>query len=92
VVVAATGYRRDDHRRLLGELGPYLGDFTVGRDYRLETRDDFLPGIWLQGGCEATHGLSDTLLSILATRSAEICASLHDAYEALAERRAHAVA
>ena len=92
VVVAATGYRRDDHRRLLGELGPYLGEFTVGRDYRLETRDDFLPGIWLQGGCEATHGLSDTLLSILATRSAEICASLHDAYEALAERRAHAVA
>ncbi len=92
VVVAATGYRRDDHRRLLEGLAPYLGEFKVGRDYRIEARDDFLPGIWLQGGCEATHGLSDTLLSILATRSAEICASLHDAYEALAHQRTHAVA
>lgn len=79
VVVAATGYRRDDHRRLLGELAPHLGDFEVGRDYRVKTNEGFQPGIWLQGSCEATHGLSDTLLSILATRSMEIAHSVQAA-------------
>lgn len=79
VVVAATGYRRDDHRRLLGDLAGYLGDFEVGRDYRLQARQDFQAGIWLQGSCEATHGLSDTLLSILATRSMEIAQSVRQA-------------
>ncbi|GAO14639.1 hypothetical protein UVI_02009090 [Ustilaginoidea virens] len=48
---------------------------AVGRDYKIK----FAPGavadnagIWLQGCCEGTHGLSDTLLSVLATRSGEI--------------------
>ncbi|KAK3693052.1 L-lysine 6-monooxygenase (NADPH-requiring)-domain-containing protein [Podospora appendiculata] len=48
---------------------------AVGRDYGVK----FTPGsvaegsgIWLQGCCEATHGLSDTLLSVLSTRSGEI--------------------
>ncbi|KAI0405143.1 FAD/NAD(P)-binding domain-containing protein [Xylaria palmicola] len=51
----------------------------VGRDYALQ----FAPGkvspgsgIWLQGCCEGTHGLSDTLLSILAVRSQEIVDSV----------------
>ncbi|KAI1387108.1 L-ornithine 5-monooxygenase [Hypoxylon trugodes] len=51
----------------------------VSRDYSVE----FAPGkvsqgsgIWLQGCCEGTHGLSDTLLSILATRSGEIVNSI----------------
>ena len=33
-------------------------------------------GEFLQGSCEPTHGLSDTLLSILAARTSEICAAL----------------
>ncbi|KAG5968000.1 hypothetical protein E4U58_002043 [Claviceps cyperi] len=48
---------------------------AVGRDYKVK----FMPGavaedagIWLQGCCEGTHGLSDTLLSVLATRSGEM--------------------
>ncbi|XXG96232.1 hypothetical protein Hte_002513 [Hypoxylon texense] len=51
----------------------------VSRDYSVQ----FAPGkvspgsgIWLQGCCEGTHGLSDTLLSILATRSGEIVNSI----------------
>ncbi|KAI1772172.1 L-lysine 6-monooxygenase (NADPH-requiring)-domain-containing protein [Hypoxylon cercidicola] len=51
----------------------------VSRDYSVQ----FAPGkvspgsgIWLQGCCEGTHGLSDTLLSILATRSGEIVNSV----------------
>ncbi|KAI0878671.1 L-lysine 6-monooxygenase (NADPH-requiring)-domain-containing protein [Hypoxylon argillaceum] len=57
---------------------------TVARDYSLQ----FAPGrvspgsgIWLQGCCEGTHGLSDTLLSILAVRSQEIVDSVFGTYE-----------
>ncbi|KAI0968122.1 L-lysine 6-monooxygenase (NADPH-requiring)-domain-containing protein [Xylaria arbuscula] len=57
---------------------------TVGRDYGLQ----FAPGkvspgsgIWLQGCCEGTHGLSDTLLSILAVRSQEIVDSVFGSHE-----------
>ncbi|KAI5859242.1 L-lysine 6-monooxygenase (NADPH-requiring)-domain-containing protein [Durotheca rogersii] len=51
----------------------------VSRDYSVQ----FSPGkvskgsgIWLQGCCEGTHGLSDTLLSVLAPRSGEIVKSI----------------
>ncbi|KAH6880505.1 L-lysine 6-monooxygenase (NADPH-requiring)-domain-containing protein [Thelonectria olida] len=48
---------------------------AVGRDYKVKfnpgtVADD--AGVWLQGCCEGTHGLSDTLLSVLATRSGEM--------------------
>ncbi len=75
-VVLATGYRRDDHKRLLEPLAPWTGRFEVERDYRLRTGAGFLPRIYLQGCCEDSHGLSDTLLSVLAVRSEEIAASL----------------
>lgn len=75
-VVLATGYERRTHEHLLADVQPWLNGFDSKRDYRLRTRADFLPDIYLQGYCEATHGLSDTLLSILAIRSAEIAASV----------------
>ncbi|KAI0483694.1 L-lysine 6-monooxygenase (NADPH-requiring)-domain-containing protein [Xylaria cf. heliscus] len=57
---------------------------NVNRDYSLQ----FAPGkvspgsgIWLQGCCEGTHGLSDTLLSILAVRSQEIVESVFGSNE-----------
>lgn len=71
-VVLATGYRRDSHKTLLSPLAPYLGDYTVDRDYRLQTKQSFKPCIFLQGACEMSHGLSDTLLSVTAIRSEEI--------------------
>lgn len=48
---------------------------SVGRDYKVKfnpgtVADD--AGVWLQGCNEGTHGLSDTLLSVLATRSGEM--------------------
>jgi len=55
--------------------------FTVQRDYRLtlpeRTQDGkvFQPRIWLQGCTEATHGISDSLLSVLAVRAGEVAAS-----------------
>lgn len=79
-LVLATGYRRDTHIALLEGLAPHLGDAlaegNVARDYRLATPGHFKPRIYLQGCCEDSHGLSDTLLSVLALRSDEIAASL----------------
>ncbi|NTX31871.1 lysine N(6)-hydroxylase/L-ornithine N(5)-oxygenase family protein [Burkholderia pyrrocinia] len=81
-LVLATGYRRDTHSALLEGLAPHLGDALthgdVTRDYLLATPEQFAPRIYLQGCCEDSHGLSDTLLSVLARRADEICASLED--------------
>lgn len=48
----------------------------VERDYRLRTRAPLLAPIYVQGDCEASHGLSATLLSNLAPRAGEIRDSL----------------
>ncbi|ABE35420.1 FAD-NAD(P)-binding family protein [Paraburkholderia xenovorans LB400] len=89
-LVLATGYRRDTHLDLLEGLAPHLGEAlaqgNVERDYRLATPASFKPRIYLQGCCEDSHGLSDTLLSVLALRSDEIAASL--AHHAAQDRSA----
>lgn len=79
LVVLATGYERDGHRQLLKPLREHLGRFEVDRHYRLRTSGDFQPTIFLQGACEASHGLSDTLLSVLAVRADEIGQALSTA-------------
>ncbi|KAB5518879.1 L-lysine 6-monooxygenase (NADPH-requiring)-domain-containing protein [Coniochaeta sp. 2T2.1] len=51
----------------------------VGRDYGVRFAEGAVApgsGVWLQGCCEGTHGLSDTLLSVLAVRSGEIVDSI----------------
>ncbi|KPM38001.1 L-ornithine N(5)-monooxygenase [Neonectria ditissima] len=48
---------------------------AVGRDYKVKFSPGAVAegsGVWLQGCNEGTHGLSDTLLSVLATRSGEM--------------------
>jgi L-ornithine N5-monooxygenase len=79
-LVLATGYRRDTHLALLDGLAPHLGEALangdVTRDYQLATPEHFKPRIYLQGCCEDSHGLSDTLLSVLALRADEIVTSL----------------
>ncbi|KAI1174699.1 FAD/NAD(P)-binding domain-containing protein [Nemania sp. FL0916] len=105
LVIAATGYQRQAHLAMMGDIVDLLPaadkdddavavsgaqrknydariggrPVAVARDYSLQ----FAPGkvapgsgIWLQGCCEGTHGLSDTLLSILAVRSQEIVDSV----------------
>ena len=78
-VVLATGYNRDYHKSLLKPLSPYMGDFTVDRQYCLQSTPNFLPAIFLQGACESSHGLSDTLLSVTAVRTDEIGRALLEA-------------
>ncbi len=75
-VVLATGYIRNRHEQLLAPIKEYLDiqNFEIGRNYQIKhDNSNFKPLIFLQGACEASHGLSDTLLSVLAIRSAEIC-------------------
>ncbi|MDC8759692.1 lysine N(6)-hydroxylase/L-ornithine N(5)-oxygenase family protein [Janthinobacterium fluminis] len=76
-VILATGYQRQKHHSLLAPLAPWLDGMAVDRHYQLIGNAQFQPRVFLQGGCEASHGLSDTLLSITAIRSQEIGAALH---------------
>ncbi|GJD51497.1 L-ornithine N(5)-monooxygenase [Methylobacterium crusticola] len=75
-VVLATGYRRERLPPLLGPLRPYLEGDAIGRDYRLRTGPDLAAPLYLQGFSEGSHGLSDTLLSVIVARSAEIARSI----------------
>ncbi|MGC4060238.1 MAG: lysine N(6)-hydroxylase/L-ornithine N(5)-oxygenase family protein [Aquabacterium sp.] len=92
-VILATGYRRDRHKSLLAPLSPYLQDFAVDRHYRLRAHPQFLPAVFLQGACETSHGLSDTLLSVTASRTGEIGQALVAANRAghLPNTRLHAL-
>jgi L-ornithine N5-oxygenase len=75
-VVLATGYERDNGGRLLERLSEYLPGLPVERNYCLKAKADFMPRVYMQGYSEATHGLSDTLLSVLAIRAEEIASAL----------------
>ncbi|NQZ23487.1 MAG: SidA/IucD/PvdA family monooxygenase [Colwellia sp.] len=76
-VILATGYERKKHIELLAPLADYISDFSVDRNYRLQTDERCQAAIYLQGCNESSHGLSDTLLSVLAIRSGEISAALY---------------
>lgn len=81
-LILATGFRwtREEHP-LLRDLAPLIerdgqDRFRVHRDYRLAGRDGFEAGVYLQGYCEDTHGIPETVLSLLAVRAQEIVDSL----------------
>lgn len=75
-VVLATGYNRDGHERLLAPMADWLSSQGVERCYRLPMAEGCHANVFLQGCCEETHGLSDTLLSVLAVRSQEVVDAL----------------
>ncbi|KAI8825116.1 L-lysine 6-monooxygenase, partial [Fimicolochytrium jonesii] len=83
-VFLATGYERSAHETMLAPLMAYLrrdpatSHLLVGRDYKAQVIDPsrFQPAIYLQGCCEHTHGLSDTLLSVLGVRGGEVVESI----------------
>lgn len=82
-VILATGYERRSHHDLLAPLKSHLSDSRVDRNYQLITDPVLRAPIYLQGFCESTHGLSDTLLSVLPNRAEEIGKAL---YQVLAKR------
>lgn len=82
-LMVATGYLRDAHEQLLervrGLRPAGQAAWNPGRDYRVSldaAKVSPHAGIWLQGCNEQTHGLSDSLLSILAVRGGEIINSV----------------
>lgn len=83
-VIVATGYERNQHESLLAHAESFRpkvsnGHWTVSRDYRVCFKEGTVSpqaGVWLQGCCEDTHGLSDTLLSVLASRAGEVVQSM----------------
>lgn len=79
--VLATGFQRVKVPPLISDLTPHLlfddeGRFKTNREYRVLATPGFEPRIFLQGFCEDTHGLSDTLLSNLPIRSVSILQDL----------------
>jgi L-ornithine N5-oxygenase len=61
-------------RNLAARAG--LDAITVNRSYRLNLPPHFAATCHLQGVNEATHGIADSLLSVLASRSEEIVSDL----------------
>ena len=86
-VIFATGFTPTPIRGILGELCDAvvvdeLGQPAVTRDYRLTTSPPTTGALFLQGNTEHTHGLTSSLLSNIAVRSAEILESLVNANHA----------
>jgi L-ornithine N5-oxygenase len=82
-VMVATGYLRDAHEEMLDNVRSLqpagASGWNTGRDYRATLDGKKVAadaGIWLQGCNEKTHGLSDSLLSVLAVRGGEIVNSV----------------
>lgn len=86
-VILATGYERRSHRELLAPLKDYLDDFRVDRDYQLIARPELETPVFIQGFSQHSHGLSDTLLSVLPARSGEIAAALEQRLEGVNQAR-----
>lgn len=79
-IVLATGFTYNKHLQMLSALEQWRTDKSVERHYRLPMQDSFTVNIYLQGCNESSHGLSDTLLSVMAIRAQEIVADLTHNY------------
>ena len=88
-VILATGYERTAHRRMLEPLAEYLDGFSVDRCYRLNADERLRAPVFVQGFSQSTHGLSDTLLSVLPIRAAEVATELYRMVEAAGRGDSH---
>ncbi|HET9168142.1 MAG TPA: SidA/IucD/PvdA family monooxygenase [Actinospica sp.] len=68
-------------RRLAEQTG--VSEVDVARDYRMAVPEPSTAACYLQGVNEATHGIADSLLSVLASRAGDIVQSI------LTHRAAH---
>lgn len=83
-LILCTGYEWPKEHPLLDELAPYfISDpaegYRIERDYRIAAREGFRPHVYLQGYCEASHGISETVLSLVPVRANDIRLSLESA-------------
>jgi L-ornithine N5-oxygenase len=77
VVLLGTGFAKQ-MPRIVRDMATEIGidEITVDRSYRMSLPPSFIGTCHLQGVNEATHGIADSLLSVLAARSEEIVADL----------------
>jgi L-ornithine N5-oxygenase len=77
VVLLGTGFVRA-MPRVVNDMAAALGigDVTVDRNYRMHVPPEVTARCYLQGVNEATHGIADSLLSVLAMRAEEIVTDL----------------
>jgi L-ornithine N5-oxygenase len=76
VVMLGTGFSRQMPGLIRGVADAVgVDEVAVTRHYRMQLPEHSAATCHLQGVNEATHGIADSLLSVLAVRSAEI---LHD--------------
>ncbi|MEU6432354.1 SidA/IucD/PvdA family monooxygenase [Microbispora sp. NPDC046973] len=73
VVLLGTGFVRG-MPKLIQDLAVAagVGGATVDRNYRMNLPPSYTAGCYLQGVNEATHGIADSLLSVLAVRAQDI--------------------
>ncbi|MDU0290843.1 lysine N(6)-hydroxylase/L-ornithine N(5)-oxygenase family protein [Saccharothrix longispora] len=77
VVMLGTGFAKQQPaltRSLAATIG--VEEFTVTRNYRMALPGTVSARVYLQGVNEATHGIADSLISVLAIRAAEIVEDL----------------
>lgn len=84
--VLCTGYAWRKEHPLLTGLAPWfeldsLGGYKVQRDYSIASRPELRSKIYLQGYCEDTHGISETVLSLLPVRARDILNSILEVRE-----------
>jgi len=73
LVFLGTGFVREMPALVRGlAAGLGLDAVSVGRRYRLDPAGPATAACYLQGVNEATHGIADSLLSVLASRAGEI--------------------
>ncbi|WP_330230688.1 SidA/IucD/PvdA family monooxygenase [Nocardia sp. NBC_00508] len=79
LVLLGTGYQQR-MPAIVQQLGDRLGltELAVSRRYRLDLGESAWGAVYLQGVNEATHGISDTLISVLAHRSQDIVDDIVD--------------
>lgn len=96
-LVLCTGFVWRKEHPLIESLAPWLerdphGGYQVCRDYAIATAPGFSPKIYLQGYCEQSHGISETVLSLLPVRAREIQRSILAARDAERQSTLEAIA
>ncbi|MFJ7944784.1 SidA/IucD/PvdA family monooxygenase [Streptomyces sp. NPDC096354] len=77
VVMLGTGFESGMPRMIREMCASFgLDDIRVDRNYALRLPEGSDASCYLQGVNEATHGIADSLLSVLAARSADIVSDL----------------
>lgn len=86
-IILCTGFKEEKLPYMLEPLRSHLltdeeGDLVVTRNYQLETREDFLPNIFVNGLTEKTHGIGDSAsFTMMAVKAQKILDKLNKIHE-----------